>query len=274
MAAHLTIASLANPRVKHVVRLRDRNHRDRHQQFIIEGYRELLRALESRYAVEELFICPDFFLGQNEDGLVALFQAAGTAIIETTPEVFRKMAYRDRPEGLLGVAPQRHCALARLVPGNKPLLLVAEAIEKPGNLGTILRSADATAADGLILCDQCTDLFNPNVVRASTGMLFSVPVAEATSEQALQWLKSLKVAVLAATPHADCGYTDVDMTVPLAIVIGAEQYGLSRQWLDHADIQVKIPMLGKADSLNVATATTLLLYEALRQRRSKPSLPR
>ncbi len=262
----LLISSLQNPRIKHVVKLRDRRYRDQHQQFIIEGYRELLRALDNGYPVSELYACPDFFIGSNEPELLARFQQSGTEIYETTPAVFRKMAYRDRPEGLLGVAPQRHLALSGLTLRPAPLLLVAEAIEKPGNLGTILRSADATGVDALILCDQCTDLFNANVVRASTGMLFTVPVGEAGSDATLAWLREHGINVLAATPHADACYTDIDMTVPLAIVVGTEQYGLSEHWLAAADLQVRIPMLGKADSLNVATATTLLLYEAMRQR--------
>jgi TrmH family RNA methyltransferase len=143
---------------------------------------------------------------------------------------------------------------------------VAEAIEKPGNLGTILRSADAGAVTGLVLCDECTDLFNPNVVRASTGCLFTVPVAEARSDEAVDYLRAHGIRTLAATPHTRTLYTDVDMTGPLAIVVGTEQLGLSDTWLSRADHHVRIPMLGQADSLNVATATTLLLYEALRQR--------
>ena len=146
------------------------------------------------------------------------------------------------------------------------MLVVAEAIEKPGNLGTILRSSDATGVDGLIVCDRCTDIHNPNVVRASVGTLFTIPVVEAAGEETFRWLKKNNIAIVAATPHAEKLYTEVDMNRALAIAVGTEQLGLSELWMKHADIQVRIPMHGVADSLNVATATTLLLYEALRQR--------
>lgn len=263
----MRISSVQNPRVKHVARLRNRRFRDREQQVLIEGYRELLRALENGYPVEELFVCDALFQGENEPTLMARFRGSGVTVLETSPEVFRKMAYRDRPEGLLGVGPQVHRSLADVPrPRHAPLLLVAEAIEKPGNLGTMLRAADAAGVDALILCDRCTDLFNPNVVRASIGTLFTVPVAETATADAIGWLRETGISLLAATPHAEQLYTETDMTGPLAIIVGTEQYGLTDEWLAQADLQVRIPMLGQADSLNVATATALLLYEAVRQR--------
>ena len=265
----LTLTSLQNPRVKAVVRLRARRDRDREQKLLVEGYREIKRALDNGYPLEELYFCPDMFQGTNEPGLIDACVDAGCRALRTAPQVFRKMAYRDRPEGLLAVAPQRHRSLGDLAWSAPPLLLVAEAIEKPGNLGTMLRAADAAGADGFIVCDRCTDLFNPNVVRASIGTLFSVCVAEATSCEALPWLRRRGVRVLAATPHADDFYTDADMAGPVAIAVGTEQCGLSEAWLAHADVRVRIPMLGQADSLNVATASALLLYEAVRQRCSK-----
>ena len=147
-----------------------------------------------------------------------------------------------------------------------PFLVVAEGIEKPGNLGTILRSCDAAGVDALILCDACTDVFNPNVVRASVGTLFTVPIFEATTPEAIAWLKKRGVSLLAATPHATEVYTEVDVTGPVALAVGTEQLGLSEAWMKQSELQVRIPMLGVADSLNVATATTLLLYEVVRQR--------
>jgi len=263
----MLISSLQNPRVKAVVRLRNRRDRDRERKMLIEGYRELLRAFRNGYPVDELFVCEELFQGENEGTLIDGLSETGTRILATAPEVFRKMAYRDRPEGLLGVAPFRRRALSDIDLGDAPaLVVVAEAIEKPGNLGAMLRSADAAAVRALILCDPCTDLFNPNVVRASIGALFAVPVAEASAEQAVAWLRERGISTLAATPHAERVYTDVDMTAPLAIVVGTEQHGLSDPWLRQADLQARIPMLGQADSLNVATATALLLYEAVRQR--------
>ncbi|MBN2448926.1 MAG: RNA methyltransferase [Lentisphaeria bacterium] len=264
----MRIASLQNPRVKAVVRLRDRRGRDREQHVLIEGYRGLLRALHAGYPVHEVFLCPALFQGSHEAELIAGFERRGARIVETTEDVFRRMAYRDRPEGLLGIGPQVHRTLADLETGAAaaPLYLVAEAIEKPGNLGTMLRSADAAGVSGLILCDACTDLFNPNVVRASTGTLFTVPIAEATSPAAIAWLRARNVRIAAATPHSGERYTEADLTPPMAIVVGAEQIGLSPTWLDACDLPLRIPMLGVADSLNVATATALLLFEAMRQR--------
>lgn len=260
------ITSLQNPRVKQVVKLRERRERDKTGKFLIEGYRELLRAADSRHEFESLFICPELFLGENEESLIeAIDQNA--EIFRCTENVFRKMSYRDRPDGLLAIAPQRHKALQDLPVNPHSLYTVAEAIEKPGNLGTILRSSDAVGTDGCIVCDRCTDIHNPNVVRASVGTLFTVPVVEATGDETLQWLQSNNIKVLAATPAAQVEFTEIDMTGPLAIAVGTEQLGLSERWMQEADLQVRIPMHGVADSLNVAMATTLLLYEALRQRK-------
>jgi RNA methyltransferase, TrmH family len=181
--------------------------------------------------------------------------------------VFEKMAYRDRPDGLLMVMPQIRRTLADLVVPDRGLFLIAEAIEKPGNLGTMLRTADATGVQGVIVCDRCTDLNNPNVVRASTGTIFSVPVVEATSEETIRWLEQNQVTAVAATPHTDKMYTDVSYKDDrVAFIMGTEQYGLSDQWMKRIDQKVRIPMMGQADSLNVSAATTILLYEALRQR--------
>jgi RNA methyltransferase, TrmH family len=265
---YMIIASLQNPRVKDLVRLRDRRGRERDQKLLIEGYRELLRAVAAGYPVDELYICPALFQGSNEPALIERCRAAGAQVFETTENVFGKVAYRDRPEGLIGVGPQVHRGLRDIaLPGDRPaLLLIAEAIEKPGNLGTMLRSADAAAVTGLIVCDSRTDLFNPNVVRASTGTLFTVPLAEAAPEETIAWLRAHGIRILAATPHAQARFTDADLTAPVAIVVGTEQYGLSPRWLEACDLPVRIPMLGIADSLNVATATALLLYEAVRQR--------
>jgi len=263
----MLLTSLQNPRIKSLVKLRDRRPRDREGIFLIEGYRGVRRALDSGWPLTELYICPELFQGGNEAALIAACAAGGAVVFETTAPVFQKIAYRDRPEGLLALAPQRRQSLADLVlPSRPPLYLVAEGIEKPGNLGTMLRSADATGVDALVLADACTDLFNPNVVRASTGSLFHVPVAEASTADTLAWLRANGVRILAATPHAEPLYTEVDMTGPLAIAVGAEQYGLTAPWISEADLAVRIPMLGQADSLNVSTATALLLYEAVRQR--------
>lgn len=275
MSDELILTSTQNPRVKEVVHLRDRPARNKTGKFIIEGYRELLRAADANHPIEQLFFCRELFLGVNEEFLIERLQKKGVKLFSCSEQVFHKISYRDRPDGLIAIAPQQHLNLKDL--GNillkiknkkTPLLLVAEAIEKPGNLGTILRSSDAVGVDALIVCDRCTDIHNPNVVRASVGTLFTVPVIETTTPEALKWLHEHHISILAATPSASQQFTSVDMKGPLAIVVGTEQLGLSEVWMKQADLQVSIPMNGVADSLNVATATTLLLYEALRQRQS------
>lgn len=267
------INSLQNPKIKLVVKLRDRRDRDSLGLFPIEGYRELLRACDGMREMETLFICPELFLGSNEPALIQRIAEKGVPVLRCSEPVFRKMSYRDRPDGLIAIAPHYSSSLQDLekILAEKPIpfLVVAEAIEKPGNLGTILRSSDAVALDALIVCDRCTDIHNPNVVRASVGTLFTVPVIEAESKETIAFLKKKGIKILAATPHAEAEYTDIDMTLPLAIAVGTEQLGLSRLWMDEADICVRIPMCGTADSLNVAMATTLLMYEALRQRGKK-----
>lgn len=258
------ITSLQNPKVKEVVKLRDRRSRDEAGSFIIEGYRELKRALDAGRQIDTLFYCPELFLGSNEEALKKQCKAA--LHLECTREVFAKISYRDRPDGLLAVAPQVHLKLADLKLKKIPFLVVAESIEKPGNLGTILRSCDAAGVDGVIVCDPTTDIHNPNVVRSSVGTLFTLPVVEAGAEETLAYLKKNHIAIVAATPHAKVEFTEADFKVPLAIVVGTEQYGLTENWMKSADIAVRIPMFGVADSLNVASATTLLLYEVVRQR--------
>jgi len=261
-----TITSLQNPRLKRLIRLRDRRARDEEGAFLVEGYREVRRALEKKAALGELFFSRDWFLGVNEPALLAEAEAAGARLYELSKDAFAKVAYRERPDGILAVAPQWKRALADLALPAAPLILVVEAIEKPGNLGTILRSADAAGCDAVIVCDPVTDLFNPNVVRASTGVLFSVPCVVEDSEKVLAWLKGRGIRSVATTPAAGGVYSDADLRGPLAVVMGSEQFGLSEFWLKNADLPVRIPMAGQADSLNVAMAALITLFEAVRQR--------
>ncbi len=268
----LHISSSQNPKIKQLLHLRERHERNQSGLFIIEGYRELLRATDAGFTVDALFICHELFLGSNEPALIQRLAAKGAKILTCTEQVFHKVSYRDRPDGLIAIAPQRNLKLADLdfifSKKKQPLFVVAEAIEKPGNLGTILRSSDAVGVDAVIVCDRCTDIYNPNVIRASVGTLFTVPTIEAEGEETLQWLRHHGVSILAATPHAEKEFTQVDLNQSVAIAVGTEQLGLSDRWMKQADLQVRIPMLGIADSLNVAMATTLLMYEALRQRRN------
>ncbi len=260
------ISSLQNPRIKQLVRLRDRRPRDEAGVFLVEGYREIRRALAKAVRLTELYFSPDWFLGENEPALIDEAARAGAQLFELSKDAFAKIAYRERPDGLLAVAPQWKRSLSDLALKPPPFLLVVEAIEKPGNLGTILRSADAAGAEAVSVCDPVTDIFNPNVVRSSTGVLFSVPVVISESAMVRQWLREQGIRAVATTPAARNLYTETDLRGPLAIVMGSEQYGLSEYWLKESDAQVRIPMAGQADSLNVAMATIITLFEAVRQR--------
>ncbi len=265
MAAEI-ITSLQNPRIKNLVRLRDRRPRDQQKIFPVEGYRAISRAMEQGVQISELYYAPEWFLGSNEDELITSALASGTRLFELSKAVFTKVAYRDRPEGLLAVVNQWKSGLDDLTLKEPSFLLVVESIEKPGNLGTILRSADAAGVDAVIVCDPVTDLFNPNVVRSSTGVLFAVEVVITSSREAITWLRERKIRIAATTPHTETLYTEADLTGPLALVMGSEQFGLSDSWLKACDLPLRIPMAGQADSLNVAMATLVTLFEAVRQR--------
>ena len=261
------LTSPANPKVKYVVKLRSCSTREESGEMIVEGFRECRRALDNGYRPHAIFHCPELYLkNENEPQLVADAERAGADVFLCSKAAFLKMAYKERPDGLLMVGPHVAKRLADLVLPPHALVVVTESIEKPGNLGTILRSADAAKVAAVIVCDRTTDIHNPNVVRASTGTMFSVPIVEASSEEALAWLKTKGFKILAATPHAEKLHFEVDLTGNVAIALGAEQYGLTQKWMDGAELRVRIPMLGLADSLNVSAAATILVYEAVRQR--------
>lgn len=261
------ISSLQNPHVKYAVKLRKRSHRDKAGLMIIEGLRELKRALDNQQWPVSLFYCEEFLLKNQVSGLIQQCREHGAEIYKCAPGVFRKIAYRKNPEGVLAVASQIKRTLDDLKITLHPLIIVAESIEKPGNLGTILRSADAAGVNAVLVCDHCTDIYNPNVVRASIGTLFCLPVIETSSQEAIEWLHKHHIQILAATPSAEQEYTEKDLRQGTAIIVGTEQHGLSDLWMNEADVKVRIPMQGQADSLNVASATTILLFEAVRQRK-------
>jgi TrmH family RNA methyltransferase len=262
----MRITSFQNEQVKNVLKLHKRRERDRQRKFVVEGYRAICYALENDYPLHELYYCPELFFGKNEAVLIDRAAATGARVIEVAEGPFAKMALRERPEGLLAVAPQRRRYLGVHRPHSSGFYLIAESIEKPANLGALLRAADGAGADGVIVCDACTDLFNPDVVRASVGTFFGLPTLESSSIQAIAWCRRHGIRMVAATPHTERLYTAVNLCGPLAIVVGAEQYGLSPLWLEQADVQVRLPMLGQINSLNVAVAAAILLYEVVRQR--------
>jgi TrmH family RNA methyltransferase len=262
----MRITSLQNPRIKEVVKLQQHKHRRQQGKFLIEGYRALHQAVEQGYPLNTLYCCPALFFGKNEAGLIERIAATGAPIIEVAEEPFRKMNIRPRDDGLLAVAPQMRRTLATHQPHPTGFYLIAEAIEKPGNLGTLLRSADGAGAHGVIVCDPGTDIWHPDVIQGSVGAFFAMPFFECTTAEVIAWCRRWGVRTLAATPQATRLYTKADMQRSVAIVVGTEQYGLSDAWLTAADEHIKLPMFGTANSLNVAVAGTLLLYEVVRQR--------
>lgn len=261
------IHSRQNPRVQGVAKLRDRAVRDARGRFLVEGFRELNRALGSKLALEEIYFCPGLFKDPGSAELVGRARDAGVDCCELGEAAFDKVSGREGPDGLLGVAETWDVSLARISLGKDPLVLVAEAVEKPGNLGALLRTADSAGCAALIVCDPVTDLFNPNVIRASQGAAFSVPVAVASSADAIAWARSKGLRILATTPDGAKPLWDVDARGPVALVMGSEKDGLAPAWLEAADARVFIPQAGLSDSLNVATAAAVCLFEAVRQRR-------
>lgn len=262
----MIITSLQNPKVKAVVALRDRRERDRSGLMRVEGYEEISLALASGARLRTLFFCPQLFAAPDHLDLIDEIERSGADVYETSAEAFAKMAYREGPDGWLAVFDVLETTLTNIRLSSVPFLIVAEALEKPGNLGAILRTADAVGVDAVIAAAPITDWGNPNIVRASKGAVFSVPVTTASADDTLRWLRERGITIVAATPVATELYTDVDLRGPVAIAVGAEKYGLSEAFLQAADVHVRIPMFGRVNSLNVSIATALLAYEVLRQR--------
>jgi TrmH family RNA methyltransferase len=250
------ITSPANDRIKDLVRLWDRRARDATGSFLIEGAREVGRAVDAGTRVVELYLCPD--LG----GLVLETPAPVTTV---SRQAFAKVSRRQNPDGVLAVAEQWPTPLDGIATSTQPLVLVADGIEKPGNLGAMLRVADAAGLDGVVVCDPVIDIFNPNVIRASQGSVFSVAVGTADADEVMEWLDRAGIHPLTTFPDATTPYTDVDLSAPSAIVVGAEATGLSDGWRD-VGTAVALPMSGSADSLNAAIVAAVVAYEAVRQR--------
>jgi RNA methyltransferase, TrmH family len=263
--AGLEITSLTNARVRQLVALRRRRIRERTAVTLIEGCEELDLALSAGVCPYALYYCPELVDG-DAPGMVDRVAHLGAEVVRVSRPVFDKIAYRESPDGWLAVVPAVRTDLARLEIGERPTILICDKVEKPGNLGAILRTADAAGVAAVIAADSVTDWGNPNVVRASKGTVFSVPVASAASAEVLQWLTDLPLTLVATTPDTDVLLTDVDLTGPMAIAVGSEKHGLSAQWLKRADVKVRIPMFGRANSLNVATSAAIVVYEAVRQR--------
>lgn len=260
------ITSRQNPLVKYLSELKERKFREQEQCFLVEGFREVQRALESDKAVRVLYLSLSI-RPELSQSLSTIARAKGIAITELSPSVFEKLTHREHPDGCLALMPMWSLEPKGILLSPQPLLLVAEGLEKPGNLGALIRTAEGAKVDALFLSSPTVDMYNPNVIRASQGALFSLPMAVFSPEGLNDFLKERKIHLVATSPEAKEVYWDANYTLPTAILVGNEHSGLSDFWSLRAD-HVHIPMPGKSDSLNVNTAATLVLYEALRQRRS------
>lgn len=265
MEQPLLITSTKNDRIKSLQKLEKSSERKEKGAFLIEGEREIQKAIRSGIKVLEVYFCPQIVSYEKAQEL------CGNNIPYTavSTHVFEAVAYRENRDGIIAVANIRSFQLQDIPLSTSPLLIVLEAVEKPGNLGAILRTADATGADGVIVCDPKTDIYNPNVIRSSIGCVFTTPVATCSNHEAYDFLNSRKIISLATTPYTSSFYFSEDLTRGIAIVMGSEADGLSHFWLDHASKQTKIPMLGQADSLNVSACLAVVAYEAVRQRIEK-----
>jgi len=263
------ITSLQNSRIKQLAKLAKRRERDQQRITVVEGLREIRQALAAGVIPVEGYICAELL---DEEGrqlvttLTALAEESDLTLFDVTTAVFAKIAYRGESGGLLLTIPYLDQPLNELPLSATPFIVIIEGVEKPGNLGAILRTADAAGVDAVVVCAGATDLHNPNVVRASLGALFTIPVAEAATTDLIAWLKQQAIPVVAADPAATTYHMAAPLTGPVAIVMGSEAHGLTELWHEAADLRVKIPMRGHVDSLNLSTATAILLYEVVRQR--------
>jgi TrmH family RNA methyltransferase len=262
----LVLTSFANPRVKAATALRDRRERDRAGLTLVDGAREVRRALDAGIEVVEAFVCEPLLAGPDARAALDLLRDHGVPVQATSEPVFAKLAFGERAEGLLVVVRIPSTALADIVLPDDPLVVVIEGVEKPGKVGAVLRSADGAGADAVVAASPRTDLFNPNAIRASAGTMFTVATGSGLTAEVLVWLRDRGLRIVAARVGAGRPYTDVDLTGPLAIVLGAEADGLTDAWARDGVEAVNLPMLGVADSLNVSISAAILLYEARRQR--------
>ena len=259
------LTSPHNPRIKEAVNLRESDYRKKSGLFLIEGRREFKLALTSQIEIKDVFLCLEFL---EITDLPVELKKKGIITCEVSSEVYNKIAFGNRKEGIVAIAREPRLSLTDLKLKNNSLLIVLEKIEKPGNLGAIVRTADASGADAVIASDSIIDIYNPNAVRSSLGALFTTQVVGAQAKEIIPWLRSNSIKIICALPRGDSSYTAVNFRESCAIVLGSEDKGLGDLWKDNADYRVRIPMLGESDSLNVATAAGVLLYEALRQRKS------
>jgi len=260
------ITSASNPKIKKLIALQQKSSERRESGlFVVEGTRELGHCIDAGYEVDTVFCCPEICPATELPGYVSL---KTSKIFEVSPEVYAKVAYREGTEGIIAEVKTRSKTLNDIDFKSNPLVIVLESVEKPGNLGAVLRSADAAGADAVIICDPLTDIFNPNLIRASLGGIFTVPCVACTSEEAIAYLKKNGIRIFTAQLQDSNWYYDTDMTGGTAIVIGTESTGLTDIWREAADEHIRIPMLGALDSLNASVASAHQMFEAVRQRLS------
>jgi TrmH family RNA methyltransferase len=260
------ITSARNPRVEALVDLHSRRGRERSGRMLVEGHDEISLALASGAEPSALYFCPSLVRDTAQLSMVERAREVGAEVFELSPRVFEKVAYRQSPDGWLAEFPAISSALDRLRLGADPILLICERVEKPGNLGAILRTAEAAGVDAVIASPPVTDWGNPNTVRASRGALFAVPVAEAPPAELVRWLREQGLAIAVTSPQGGVPFTSVDLSGGLAIVLGSESHGVQGLWEELADVRVRVPMFGRVNSLNVAATAAILTYEVLRQR--------
>ena len=265
-----TVISASNPKIKNLLLLQEKSKARREQGlFVVEGLRELQHCLEGGFAVKTVFVCPEIVDSSVINELFACHSERSEEsplLIEIPEQLYRKVAYRDSTEGIIAEVEYKTLSLQDLHLPENPLIMVLESVEKPGNLGAVLRSADAAKADAVLVCDPLTDLYNPNLIRASIGAVFTVPVVAVSSEEAIAFLQDHNIQILTAQLQDSSLYYDVDMTRGTALVMGTESTGLTPLWREAASAHIRIPMLGRLDSLNVSVSAAILLFEAVRQR--------
>lgn len=260
------ITSVHNPKVRQLLLLQQKSsERRKCGLFVVEGGREFFHCVESGYQADTVFVCQSLLPASEKTRLEA-FLSSGCRVYAVSEDVYARMAYRGSTEGLVAEIKERHLTLDQLHLGEHPLLVVLESVEKPGNLGAVLRSADASAVDAVIVCDPLTDIHNPNLIRSSIGAIFTVPCVSCSSEECIEFLHRKDIAILTAQLQDSLPYYDTDMCRGVAIVMGTESTGLTDVWREAADAHIRIPMLGRLDSLNVSVSAAILMFEAVRQR--------
>lgn len=262
------IESLQNNHVKNLVKLRERKHRNRQERFIIEGHREIKHAIDAGYCIETLYYCPELFPNDLHAQFLDRIKSSQELLRRARmhPSAFSKASLREGPDGFIAVSEPKSHSLEQVKSEDPSTILVLEGIEKPGNLGAILRSADGAGVDAVFMIDCLLDIYNPNAIRSSQGLVFQIPIIELELKTAIEYLRRSSFEIIASSPHANLIYHQAHYSKKTALFMGSESNGLSQEAFSMVDTQIQIPMHGQADSLNVSVATAICLYEIKRQK--------